>query len=170
MFTISENEKLLSSCKIASKDVKDATSSSEKIGLLETPTADDISLSDPLPNTATAPPSSAKLPQSDATVQEVRAFIAATFVANHGTTAEYAQKTAQKWMLGRGWCLRELPSVRFTEIFGDVIGPHLAWDVKHGKEEERAAIRAKKTAADDFEMQRVTSEQRTAPHLYCTRY
>ncbi|KAJ3491220.1 hypothetical protein NLG97_g5629 [Lecanicillium saksenae] len=66
------------------------------------------------------------LPHGSASVSELREFFIQTLVEKHNTTLEYAQRTALKWHLGKGWIFRSLPLKRFSEIFSDDIGPHLA--------------------------------------------
>ncbi|KAJ6780644.1 hypothetical protein PWT90_01740 [Aphanocladium album] len=80
-------------------------------------------------NAQPRPSSIVVLPGRGASVTEVREYIIKTLVEKHNTTLEYAQRTALKWHLGKGWVLRDLPTRRFSEIFGDDIGPHLASDV-----------------------------------------
>lgn len=82
-------------------------------------------------------------PGDEASVNEVRGYIIKILAEKHNTTYEYAERVAHNWRLGTGWVFRSLPLKRFSEIFGDDIGPHLASDVAQAKKKEKADGRAK---------------------------
>lgn len=159
---------LLAKCTLTFQDVENAAGSGDDVWLLESQTLETPNDEGGLANaaelggTGTPNPTALKLPARDATVDEVREYIVATLVTSHETSAEFAHKTALKWNLGRGWCLLDLPSARFTEIFG-LVGPHLEWDVRDGKEKEIRARRAELQPAKDAVSRRVRGEESRSP-------
>ncbi|TQV95582.1 hypothetical protein V2A60_000765 [Cordyceps javanica] len=100
------------------------------------------------PEAAQVPrPFSLELPPGTASVNEVRQYIIDTLVVKHNTTSEYARSVALRWHLGRGFFLHNIPLARFSEIFGNDVGPHLAINVMGAKQRQASQKSDKMWAA-----------------------
>lgn len=68
---------------------------------------------------------SSTCPSSTATPNEVRAYLVQVLIIKHNATADYANKVAKKWGLGRGLDLRRMRRSDFQNWFGHADGYYL---------------------------------------------
>ncbi|KAI9930800.1 hypothetical protein MW887_011558 [Aspergillus wentii] len=64
-------------------------------------------------------------PSSTATPNEVRTYLAQVLASKHDTNPDYANETANKWVLGRGSHLHKATQDDFISTFGREVGGYL---------------------------------------------
>ncbi|KAJ5537304.1 hypothetical protein N7513_010490 [Penicillium frequentans] len=71
-------------------------------------------------------------PPDDAGPRQVRQYLVNHLITKHDTTAEFADRIASLWQLGRGVDFREtaIRTHRFSKIFGATVGPALQRSVQ----------------------------------------
>ncbi|CAL5871602.1 uncharacterized protein PFLUO_LOCUS5855 [Penicillium psychrofluorescens] len=78
----------------------------------------------------------AVLPSPDAGPSKVRAFLLDLLIQEHEAPPELAKTCADKWVLGHGSDLRRTSREKFSQLFGESVGPYLYKSVKRDVEAE----------------------------------